>query len=150
MNIRSNSAKLADVNTPLPRNHWYVAGYAHEFDEGLHERMFLDRSIVLYRKGDGDLVAIQNRCAHRSFPMAHGAREGDDIRCRYHGAKYDASGRMIEIPSMARCPRVQLRSYPMRISGPLAWIWMGEPGEEDDLPDTSWLGEGWSFVSGSY
>jgi phenylpropionate dioxygenase-like ring-hydroxylating dioxygenase large terminal subunit len=141
---------MADVHTPLLHDHWYVAGYADEFEGGLHERMFLGKSIVIYRKEDGELVALQNRCAHRSFPLAQGLREGDAIRCRYHGAKYDANGTMIEVPSMAGCPRVQLRRYPMRIAGPLAWIWMGEAGAEGELPDTSWLGEGWTFVTGAY
>lgn len=141
--------EMADVHTPLIREHWYVAGYADEFDDGLSERRFLDRSVVIYRTSDGELVALQNRCAHRSFPLSHGWREGDAIRCRYHGAKYDAEGRLVEVPSMAGCPRVALRRYPMRRSGPLAWIWMGE-GEPGELPDTSWLDAGWTYVTGHY
>lgn len=146
----TTASDMADIYTPLLHSHWYMAGYADEFDEGLHERMFLDRSVVIYRTGEGELVALQNRCAHRSFPLAHGTREDDGIRCRYHGAKYNADGRLVEIPSMAACPRVQLHRYPIRVVGPLAWIWMGEPGQEGPLPDTSWLGEGWRFVTGSY
>ncbi|WP_206243660.1 aromatic ring-hydroxylating dioxygenase subunit alpha [Novosphingobium terrae] len=147
---QQSSPTLADVHTPPLHNHWYVAGYADEFDEGLHERMFLDRSIVIYRKQDGDLVGLQNRCAHRSFPLAHGWREGDTLRCRYHGARYDAEGRLVEIPSMAACPRVSVRRYPMRIAGPLAWIWMGPPDAPGPLPETPWLGEGWTYATGQY
>lgn len=152
MTAAASRDEMADIHTPLLHQHWYMAGYADEFDEGLHERTFLNRSIVIYRKEDGALVALQNRCAHRSFPLAHGSREDDGIRCRYHGAKYDATGRLVEIPSMAACPRVQLRHYPIRAVGPIAWIWMGEPGKEDEapIPDTSWLGDGWRFVTGSY
>lgn len=141
---------MADIHTPLLHEHWYVAGYADEFDEGLHERMFLDRSLVIYRTEGGELVALQNRCAHRSFPLSHGWREDDGIRCRYHGAKYDSAGQLVDVPSMAGCPRVALHRYPMRISGPLAWIWMGEGEAPAALPDTSWLEDGWTFVSGAY
>ena len=143
-------AEIADINTPLLHNYWYVAGYADEFDEGLHERTFLDHSIVIFRTSQGDLKALQNRCAHRSFPLAHGWLEQDSIRCRYHGARYDGGGRLIEVPSMKACPRVDIRSYPMAVTGPLAWIWMGEPDRIGPLPDTSWLGEGWRYVHGSY
>ena len=146
--------ELADVDTPLLRSHWYVAGYADEFDQGLHERTFLNRSILLYRTEQGELVALQNRCAHRSFPLAHGSREGDDVRCRYHGAKYNPRGEMIEFPSIAKCPRVAVQHYPVRVSGPLAWIWMGDPDQADEttLPATPFLDEeqGWTFVTGHY
>lgn len=150
MTLAASRNEMADIHTPLLHQHWYMAGYADEFDDGLHERTFLDRSLVIYRKDDGELVALQNRCAHRSFPLAHGAREDDGIRCRYHGAKYNAAGELVEIPSMASCPRVQIKSYPMRVVGPIAWIWMGEAGQEGPIPDTSWLGEGWRYVTGSY
>lgn len=147
---KAENREMADIHTPLLRNHWYVAGYADEFEHGLHERMFLDRSIVIYRTDDGELVGLQNRCAHRSFPLSHGWREGDALRCRYHGAKYDADGRLIEVPSMAGCPRITLRRYPMRVSGPLAWIWMGDGDAPAALPDTSWLDAGWRYVTGAY
>lgn len=153
-NLDHTRDELADVNTPLLHDHWYVVGYADEFDEGLHERTFLDRSILLYRTEEGELVAMQNRCAHRSFPLSHGWREGDDIRCRYHGAKYNARGEMIEFPSIAKCPRISVHSYPVRVSGPLAWIWMGDPlkADETKIPATPFLEreQGWAFVNGEY
>jgi phenylpropionate dioxygenase-like ring-hydroxylating dioxygenase large terminal subunit len=146
--------ELADVTTPLLHDHWYVAGFADEFDEGLHERTLLDRSILIYRTESGDLAALQNRCAHRSFPLAHGAREGDEIRCRYHGAKYNAHGEMVEFPSIPKCPRISVRRYPMHIAGPLAWIWMGDPAAADvsRIPETPFLdrSQGWNYVSGHY
>jgi phenylpropionate dioxygenase-like ring-hydroxylating dioxygenase large terminal subunit len=143
---------LADHTTPLLYNQWYVAGLGSEFQHALMERTFLNRSLVLYRTGEGKPVAFQNRCVHRSYPLASGMLEGDDIRCRYHGAKYNSAGEMIEVPCQEHCPRIRLRQYALREIGPLVWIWMGEAeaiaGTEP--PSTPWLVSGgdWEFGSG--
>lgn len=60
------------VRLPLLYDHWYVAGLCEEFDRTPTERTLLERSIVFYRTLDGRLVAAQNRCLHRSFPLAEG------------------------------------------------------------------------------
>lgn len=146
--------KLADFRTPLLHNQWYVAGYREEFGEGLAERMFLNRSVVIYRTGAGEPIALQNRCAHRSYPLAKSWREGDAIRCRYHGAKFDSNGEMLEVPCQEHCPKVRLRKYPLREQGPLVWIWMGdeEAAEATPLPETPFLirEDGWEFCTGSF
>jgi len=108
MSITANRrvSEMATIRTPVLHNYWYMAGWADEFNEGLHERVLLKRSIVIYRKNEGDLVAMQNRCAHRSSPLASGIREGDAIRCAYHGVKFDSDGRMLGAPPGQRqCPR---------------------------------------------
>jgi phenylpropionate dioxygenase-like ring-hydroxylating dioxygenase large terminal subunit len=151
---KPRKSKLADLHTPLLYNFWYVAGFREDFTHELTERVYLNRSLVTYRTEAGEPVALQNRCAHRSFPLSESWLEGDDIRCRYHGAKFNSAGQMIEVPCQANCPKVQLRKYPLKEVGPLVWIWMGEPeaADEADIPDTSWLNvdEGWEFCTGSY
>ncbi len=83
-NSYSGRDNLADIHTPLVFNQWYVAGLAEEFSRELRERFILDRSLVFYRKQDGTPVALQNRCAHRSYPLHASHLEGDNIRCGYH------------------------------------------------------------------
>jgi len=143
---------MADTNTPLLYDHWYMAGWADEFDEGLHERTLLSRSLVIFRKENGELAAIQNRCAHRSYPLAAAKREGDILQCVYHGAKFDADGNMVAPPpGQPGCPKVKLRSYAMRKRGPIAWIFMGEPelADESMIPASTWLDDpSWVTVRG--
>jgi vanillate O-demethylase monooxygenase subunit len=44
------------------RNCWYVAGWSHHFPEdGLIARTLLGNPLVLYRKEDGGVVALENR-----------------------------------------------------------------------------------------
>lgn len=50
---------------------------------------------MLYRKLDADIVAMEDRCCHRQAPLSPGKKEGNDIRCGYHGIKF---GPMVVVP----------------------------------------------------
>ena len=87
------------------RNCWYVAGWADDFAEAAVVcRTMLDDPIVLYRKGDGGVAALEDRCCHRLAPLSRGRIEGDDLRCMYHGLKFAPSGRCVEIPGQSVIP----------------------------------------------
>jgi vanillate O-demethylase monooxygenase subunit len=122
------------------RNSWYVAAWDHEILDGaLFERTILGESILLFRTADGAVVALDNRCCHRQAPLSLGRREGDCVRCMYHGLKYDASGRCIEVPGQTAVPAaLKLRSYPVVKKTRWIWVWMGDPVLADAglLPDT--------------
>ena len=48
------------------RNCWYVAGWSHDIAaDSLVSRTMLGEPIVLYRKNDGGVVALEDRCCHR-------------------------------------------------------------------------------------
>lgn len=135
-------AHMADRNTPLIRNEWYVAAFAGELGRHLTKRKLLGRNLVLYRTRGGRPVALDDRCAHRSFPLSAGKLDGDTLVCGYHGFRYDAAGDCIQIPSQPKCPRgIGVRSYPVAERGPLVWIWMGEAqlADEARIPDLPWL-----------
>lgn len=123
------------VRLPLLYDHWYVAGLCDEFDRTPKARTLLERSIVFYRTGDGQLVAAQNRCLHRSFPLSESYLEGDELVCGYHGIRYDSGGVIVRIPSQKKCPDRKLRMYPTVELGPFVFIWMGD----EDAPDHSQL-----------
>ena len=122
------------------RNCWYVAAWDHEIVEGgLFERTILNESILFFRTADGAVVALDNRCAHRHAPLSMGRREGDCVRCMYHGLKYDRTGQCVEIPGQTAIPaRLKLRAYPLVKSTRWLWIWMGDPALADPslIPDT--------------
>lgn len=153
-NSYSHHNRLADIYTPLIYNQWYVAGLSTEFTRELKERFILERSIVFYRKDDNTPVALQNRCAHRSFPLHESRLEGNDIRCNYHGIKYNHLGEIVDVPCQEMCPKVKIHSYPLKEIGPFVWIWMGEPGTADDslLPELEYVHdrEKWTVVYGDY
>jgi phenylpropionate dioxygenase-like ring-hydroxylating dioxygenase large terminal subunit len=147
-------AHLADRHTPLIRNEWYVAAFAGELGRHLTRRKLLGRNVVLYRTLEGRAVALDDRCAHRSFPLSSGRLDGDTLVCGYHGFRYDAAGDCIGIPSQPKCPRgIGVRSYPLIERGPLVWIWMGEPqrAREAAIPGLPWLASpGWACSQGYF
>ena len=116
------------------RNCWYVAGWADEIPaDGLFERTLLGESVVFYRTADGGVVALENRCCHRGAPLHVGRKEGDCIRCLYHGLMFNAQGRCVEIPGQDRIPQLAcVRSYPVLAKDELLWIWMGDPAQADE------------------
>ncbi len=146
------------VRLPLLYNHWYVAGFCDEFDRTPKARTLLERSIVFYRTTDGRLIAAQNRCLHRSFPLSESRLEGDELVCGYHGIRYDAEGTIVRIPSQKKCPDRQLRTYPTVELGPFVFIWMGaEAPDMSRLPDLPFLADpdlltlrGFHHLDGSY
>src|SRR6185437_8721839 len=97
------------------RNCWYVAGWADEISaDNVLERTLLGESIVFYRASDGRLVALENRCCHRGAPLHAGRREGDSLRCPYHGMLFNAEGQCTEIPGQEMIPqRACVHSYPV-------------------------------------
>lgn len=135
------------------KNCWYVAAWDHEIlADSLLQRTICGQSIVLYRTAAGQPVALDNKCCHRHAPLHLGRKEGDCVRCMYHGLKYDASGRCIDIPGQAQIPvKLAQRSFPVVQRKRWVWIWMGDPAKADAqlIPDTfSMADPGWRWKPG--
>jgi vanillate O-demethylase monooxygenase subunit len=106
------------------RNCWYVAARHCEIKEDvLFSCMIINRPLVIYRKTDGSLAAFENRCCHRGAPLSMGRREGDDLRCLYHGLKFAPDGRCIEIPGQEKVPaKACVKTFPVVEAH--SWIWV--------------------------
>ena len=132
------------------QNCWYVAAWDHELIDGkLLARTILEEPILLYKGDSGKAVALDNRCCHRGAKLSNGRREGDCVRCMYHGLKFDATGKCIQIPGQDNVPpKMGVKSYPVVERDHLVWIWMGETDKADpadiiDIPylrDPAWRG----------
>jgi len=131
------------IELPFLRNTWYVAGWISELQgSGPIGRTIIDKPIVLYRKRDGKLVALEDRCAHRWAPLSFGRVEGDDLRCMYHGLRYAADGQCVEIPGQDRVAKILcVGTYPIFEKHRLMWVWMGDPQSADPslIPDLGML-----------
>lgn len=143
------------------RNAWYVAAWDHEVGAAKpFGRILLGEPVVLYRRGDGSVVALEDRCCHRHYPLHQGRVVGDDIQCHYHGFTYDGSGRCVRIPGQAEIPPgARVRSYPVVERNHWVWVWMGDPALADParitdfhwLDDPLWRAKGAVYhVKGSY
>ena len=132
------------------RNSWYVAAWDREVSRSPLARTLLDQPVVFYRKEDGTPVALEDRCCHRQLPLSMGRIEGDDLRCGYHGLKFDASGRCVEIPGQPSIPpQARVRSFPVVERFNWLWIWMGDAEKADPslIPDWWWADHpDWAFT----
>jgi vanillate O-demethylase monooxygenase subunit len=130
-----------------PRNCWYVAARSDEVGRELLARQLLDRPVVLFREQSGAVIALEDRCAHRAYPLSKGRLDGDRLVCGYHGFEYDTSGACVRVPSQAQVAYgVCVHAFPVREQPPFVWIWMGEPGRSAmaSTPHLPWLEEGWA------
>lgn len=154
------ATSMANKDTPLIRNAWYVAARSDEITRELFSRQYLGISTVLFRKEDGTVVALQNRCCHRSYPLSEGNLDGDILECGYHGLRYDCSGKCVGVPSQKKPPEnIRLRSFPVIERKPFIWIWPGDPDQADPsllptqefIADPEWTSNsGYLKITGSY
>jgi phenylpropionate dioxygenase-like ring-hydroxylating dioxygenase large terminal subunit len=116
----------------LVRNAWYVAGLAREFAPmQLHGQVVAEKPVLLWRTAAGDVVAFDDRCAHKRMPLSAGRFvEGGVLECAYHGLCYDANGRCVRVPSQPEGPippQARLRPYPVVEADGFVWVWPGDP-----------------------
>ncbi|HWU04637.1 MAG TPA: aromatic ring-hydroxylating dioxygenase subunit alpha [Novosphingobium sp.] len=114
------------------RNAWYVAGWTPDLPRDRPSAVnVLGEPIVLWW-AEGVLRAHEDRCVHRLAPLSLGRCEGASLRCMYHGLRFDAAGRCIEIPGQAAIPdQARIRAYPVVDRHSWAWVWMGDPALAD-------------------
>src|SRR5437870_3264475 len=88
----------------------------------------LDEDFTVYRGETGQAHVVEFRCAHRRSQLSIGYIEGDNLRCRYHGWVYDASGQCVEQPGepVPFCDKIKIRSYPTIEYLGLIHAYMGE------------------------
>lgn len=115
-------------------NAWYVAALSSEIDaEAIFTRRILEMGILFYRKTNGEVVALRDRCPHRFLPLSKGTRNGDDIVCHYHGLQFDAGGHCTLNPhGNGRIREGSLvQSFPVVECNGFVWIWPGDPASAD-------------------
>jgi len=125
---------------------WYFAALSSELRAGSMRRVeMLGEPVLLGRDPGGTLAAIRDICPHRAAPLSAGRfhRESDgafSVACPYHGWRFGADGRCAAIPSLTAdqafdIGRIGVRSYPVRESQGLVFVWMAGPGRTGAGPD---------------
>jgi vanillate O-demethylase monooxygenase subunit len=135
------------------RNCWYAAALSRELTATQPlARTVICEPLVLFRKRDGSPVALEDRCCHRHTPLSIGRCEGDSIRCMYHGLRFDAAGRCVEIPGqLSIADSMRVRAYPVHETAGWLWVWMGDAQRADTriLPIPPWFDcEDWDMRYG--
>ena len=109
--------------------------------------MIMKQELTLYRGEDGVARIIDGRCPHRGLLLSVGQIEGNCVRCRYHGWKFDGtdvSGAAVRAQNSrrgSRSPAIRSRSsfgsfgFISAASAPPLPRW---PDLESSATSTSW------------
>ena len=131
---------------------WYVAAWDDEIGVSPIERMIIGQCVVLYRRADGAVAALDGLCPHRRMPLAKGRVEGDLLSCGYHGLTFAPDGQCVNVPCQAGIPDgAHLRSYPVELRYGLVWIWMGDAAAADAtqiIRIENWGDPAWGYNRG--
>ena len=129
------------MTTQFLHNAWYAAAWSDEVKQALFERTIIGKSVLFYRDPDGQALAFDNACPHRSAPLSMGRLHGDVVECPYHGLRFDRSGLCIHNPhGNQKIPvRARTHRYPLVDRHAMLWIWMGDEqvANADKIPDFS-------------
>jgi phenylpropionate dioxygenase-like ring-hydroxylating dioxygenase large terminal subunit len=110
------------------KNSWYCASWSVDVADRPVGIKILGEEIVLYRKADGQAVALSGVCPHRFARLARGKVVGDNLECPYHGLQFNASGACAHNPHSGAIPRsARVNAYPLVERNGACWIWMGMP-----------------------
>lgn len=132
---------MSAAKSTFPLNAWYAAAYDVEVGRTLLARTVCNQQLVLFRKTDGTVAALEDACWHRLMPLSMGRLEGDEVTCGYHGLVYNAQGRCTHMPSQETLnPSACVRAYPLVEKHRFVWVWPGDPAKADPalVPDMHW------------
>jgi 5,5'-dehydrodivanillate O-demethylase len=111
------------------RRFWQPVMRAKELRAGQAKPIeIMGENFTVYRGEGGEAHVVEHRCAHRACPLSLGWVEGDSIRCRYHGWRFEASGQCVEQPAEEKsfAHRIRIKAYPTREYVGLIFAYLGE------------------------
>jgi 5,5'-dehydrodivanillate O-demethylase len=122
----------------LLRKFWQPIALSTDLDaRSARPLRVLGENLTLYRGASGRPYLIGERCAHRCSVLHTGVIEGEQIRCMYHGWRYNADGLCTDMPAEKK-PRpnpIRIAGYPVHEYSGLIFAYLGQqPVPEFDLP----------------
>ena len=114
------------------RNHWYPAFFGNQLAEGQCRGQEMLGERLLFKRIDGKVYAIDDRCAHRGVQLSKRpeCHTKNTISCWYHGFTYDLrDGRLIAIitdPDSPLIGTISVKSCPIEERKGLVFAFIGD------------------------
>jgi phenylpropionate dioxygenase-like ring-hydroxylating dioxygenase large terminal subunit len=126
----------------LMRQYWVPAMLASELpgpDCPPVRVLLLGERLIGFRDTTGQVGLLGNHCPHRGASLFYARNAECGLRCVYHGWKFDAAGRCVDMPSEPTDSnfkdKVRAAAYPCRERGGVIWTYMGPRENPPPLPD---------------
>lgn len=110
---------------------WYVIADSDEIPRGKPvklRRFGID--IVVFRRDDGSIAALDDRCRHRGASLALGKVHDNCVACPFHGFEFDGDGECKRLPVLgdgAKIPKaMNTRAFVVREQDRWVWLWVTE------------------------
>lgn len=126
---------------PVLRRFWYPVVPLSKLGQDPYPFTLLGEKIVLWQTPDGQPVALQDRCCHRSAQLSLGKIISGNIACPYHGWQFNSEGQCTYFPQSqgnSIPPSYCVPSYPCQERYGYAWVCLDQPlTSPPKLPEAS-------------
>ena len=105
------------ISLPPYPNGWYCVALSDELAPGqVVARQQFGQELVIFRTESGRVGVADAYCPHIGAHLGHGGKiEGETLQCPFHGWRFEADGRCVEMPYGGRIPpKARLGSLPVR------------------------------------
>ena len=124
---------------PVLRRFWYATIPLDDLAAGPKPFTLLGEPVVLFLDRDGEPVALEDRCCHRTAKLSKGWVKDGNIVCGYHGWEYDRAGKLVNIPQFPfdqPIPDARARSFHCAARYGYAWVALDDPiGDIPVIPE---------------
>ncbi|MBS0294460.1 MAG: aromatic ring-hydroxylating dioxygenase subunit alpha [Proteobacteria bacterium] len=120
---------------------WHPVAAVHDVAQAPLAVRLLERSIVLWRDGEGAIQAFADQCPHRGARLSLGRVHDGRLECPYHGWQFAASGQCVHVPALPHItppPMHRACRYAVREAHGLVWLRL----EAGDAPAPVFAAEG--------
>lgn len=114
------------------RNHWYPAFFGSRLADGACRGQELLGERILFKRIDGRVYAMEDRCAHRGVQLSVRPEcySKNTISCWYHGFTYNVkTGGLVTIVTDPESPligKVSLKTYPVDERKGVVFVFVGD------------------------
>ena len=103
----------------------------------------LGENLVAFRDTEGRIGLLDHVCPHRCASLFYGRNEENGLRCLYHGWKFDAAGRCVDIPNEPPGSgfggQIRATAYPCVEKNGIVWTYLGPDRDRPPpLPELGW------------
>ncbi len=107
---------------PHVKEHWFAVMRSTDLKRAPRAVVLFGKPIVVFRTKSG-VHALLDRCPHRHAPLSGGKIVEGQLQCRYHGWRFDGTGKCISIPgSTGPVPRCTVPALACREMEGIVWV----------------------------